>query len=104
MLWRDWVPACGVPWAPCKSSLLDALMGRFAANAFQSGTIFFNDRKANLSLGARDRHPACCNFFSTITRKITRRLCPTRAVTDSLVQIVETAGTCVIDGVKHGAS
>jgi len=52
------------PSGSSKSTLLDALAGCLAANAFLSGTILLNGRKANLSFGAigANKTPVACGM------------------------------------------
>ncbi|CAI9774026.1 unnamed protein product [Fraxinus pennsylvanica] len=50
-----------------KSTLLDALFGRLPANAFLSGTIFLNGRKAKLSFGTAAYVTQDDNLIGTLT-------------------------------------
>uniref|UniRef100_A0ACD5TP00 Uncharacterized protein n=1 Tax=Avena sativa TaxID=4498 RepID=A0ACD5TP00_AVESA len=50
-----------------KSTLLDALAGRLVANAFLSGTVLLNGRKANLSFGAAAYVTQDDNLIGTLT-------------------------------------
>ncbi|THG08100.1 hypothetical protein TEA_024626 [Camellia sinensis var. sinensis] len=50
-----------------KSTMLDALSGRLASNAFLSGTILLNGRKANLSFGTAAYVTQDDNLIGTLT-------------------------------------